>query len=45
MQKVLCLADNSSADAWGHKLTEKFSKENNLIFRGSLEGVDKLESG
>jgi len=45
MQKVLCLADNSSADAWGHKLTEKFSKENNLTFRGSLEGVDKLESG
>ena len=43
--KVLCLADNSSADAWGHKLTEKFCKQNNFVFRGSLAGVNTVKNG
>tara|TARA_E500000318_G_scaffold27457_1_gene27659 strand:- start:1919 stop:3448 length:1530 start_codon:yes stop_codon:yes gene_type:complete len=45
MQKILCLADNSSADAWGHKLTEKYAKENSITFRGALPESNKLEAG
>jgi hypothetical protein len=43
--KVLCIGDNSSADAWAHKLTEKFAKENNLIFRGELLKDVPIENG
>ena len=43
--KVLCLADNSSADAWGHKLTKKFAQENNFIFRGELLKDTVIEDG
>jgi hypothetical protein len=35
-EKVLCLGDNSSADAWAHKLTESLAKENGHIFRGQI---------
>lgn len=34
--RVLCLADNTSKEAWGHKLTEKFARENNFVFRGAV---------
>ena len=43
--KVLCIGDNSSADAWAHKLTEKFAKENNLTFRGELSKDRPIENG
>jgi hypothetical protein len=44
--KVLCIGDNSSADAWAHKLTKNLSKENNSIFRGQIDKVDqKIENG
>ena len=45
MQKILCLADNSSGKAWGHKLTEKYAKENSITFRGALPESNKLEAG
>ena len=44
--KILCLADNTSAERWGHKLTEKFAEQNNIIFRGAITGlIQKLEDG
>jgi MoaA/NifB/PqqE/SkfB family radical SAM enzyme len=44
-EKVLCLGDNTSADAWAHKLTKKFADENNIIFRGQLiQSNSALES-
>lgn len=45
-QKILCLGDNTSAEAWAHKLTKKFAEENNLTFRGMILNLDqKLEDG
>ena len=45
-QKILCLGDNTSAEAWAHKLTKKFAEENNLTFRGMIINLDqKLEDG
>jgi hypothetical protein len=44
--KVLCLADNTSKDAWGEKLSQIYSKKNNLTFRGKLEANQtNLEHG
>jgi MoaA/NifB/PqqE/SkfB family radical SAM enzyme len=44
--KILCLADNTSAEAWGHKLTEKFAEENNIIFRGEITKLNlELKNG
>ena len=44
--KILCLADNTSAEAWGHRLTEKFAQENNVVFRGAItESCQELEYG
>lgn len=34
--KVLCLADNTSIEAWGEKITRVYAKKNNLIYRGQL---------
>ena len=39
------MADNSSGKAWGHKLTEKYAKENSITFRGALPESNKLEAG
>lgn len=45
-EKILCLGDNTSADAWAHKLAKKFADENNLIFRGQLTELNSnLEIG
>lgn len=43
--KVLCIGDNSSTDAWAHKLTEKFAEENNLLFRGELQKNVSIQHG
>lgn len=43
--KVLCIGDNSCTDAWAHKLTEKFARENNLTFRGELSKDREIENG
>ena len=34
--KVMCLGDNSSNDAWAHRLTEKLAKEDQQTFRGMV---------
>lgn len=45
-EKILCLGDNTSADAWAHHLTEKFAKKNNIIFRGMVINIDQnFENG
>jgi len=45
-EKILCLADNTSADAWGHKLTKKFAEENSSILRGLINNKNqKIEIG
>lgn len=45
-EKILCLGDNSSAEAWAHHLTEKFAKKNNIIFRGMVVNIDQnFENG
>ena len=38
---TLCLGDNSSADAWAHKLTQKYSVEQQIVFRGAVTNVDQ----
>lgn len=44
--KVLCIGDNSSADAWAHKLTENLASKNNNVFRGQVNNIDqKIENG
>jgi len=44
--KVMCLGDNSSHHAWGHRLTEKLALENNSIFRGMVPSdISKIEDG
>lgn len=40
-QITLCLGDNSSADAWAHKLTKKYAEENQIVFRGAITDVDQ----
>jgi hypothetical protein len=45
-EKILCLGDNTSADAWAHYLTNNFAQQNNLIFRGAITKIDQnLENG
>lgn len=45
-QKILCLGDNTSAEAWAHKLAKKFAEENNLTFRGMVTNLEqKIEDG
>jgi len=45
-EKILCLGDNTSVDAWAHKLTKKFAEENGVIFRGQLSDLHvELENG
>ena len=45
-QKILCLGDNTSVDAWAHRLANNFAQQNNLIFRGAISGIDQnLENG
>jgi sulfatase maturation enzyme AslB (radical SAM superfamily) len=45
-EKVLCLGDNTSADAWAHYLTKHFAQQNSLIFRGAIIEIDQnLENG
>lgn len=45
-ERILCLADNTSAAAWGHKLTKKFAEENGFIYRGQIsESKIELENG
>ena len=39
--KILCIGDNSSTDAWAHKLTKDYSIKNNYIFRGQVENIDQ----
>lgn len=44
--KVLCIGDNSSADAWAHKLTKTLAIKNNSTFRGQIDSVEQtLENG
>ena len=40
-QKILCIGDNSSADAWAHKLTKDYSTKNNFIFRGQVDNINQ----
>ena len=40
-EKILCLGDNSSADAWGQKLTTKYALEHQITFRGVLTDVNQ----
>jgi len=45
-QIILCLGDNSSADAWAHKLSQKYALENKIIFRGAITNSKQdLEPG
>jgi len=45
-EKVLCLGDNTSAEAWAHQLTEKFAEKNNLTFRGMVVNINQnFENG
>ena len=45
-QIFLCIGDNSSKDAWGHKLSEKYALENEITFRGEITTGDQdLEPG
>jgi len=42
----LCIGDNSSKDAWGHKLSEKYALENGITFRGEITDIKQdLEPG
>lgn len=44
--KAMCLGDNSSHHAWGHRLTEKLARENDATFRGMVpKDVTTLENG
>lgn len=36
-QKILCIGDNSSAEAWAHHLTEELAKKNNSLLRGQID--------
>ena len=40
-EKILCLGDNSSNDAWAHTLTKKIAEENESIFRGQINDVNQ----
>jgi hypothetical protein len=45
-EKILCLGDDSSADAWGQKLTTKYALEHQITFHGVLTDVNQaLEPG
>jgi MoaA/NifB/PqqE/SkfB family radical SAM enzyme len=45
-QIFLCIGDNSSKDAWGHKLSEKYALENRITFRGEITNIKQvLEPG
>lgn len=42
----MCLGDNSSNDAWAHKLTEKLAKEKAGTFRGMVpKNLENLQDG
>jgi MoaA/NifB/PqqE/SkfB family radical SAM enzyme len=44
--KVMCLGDNSSHHAWGHRLTEKLALDNNATFRGMVpNNTTNLQDG
>lgn len=44
--KILLLVDNTSAEAWGHKLSKEYAENHNLIFRGALLGIHQtLQNG
>ena len=44
--RVMCLGDNSSHHAWGHRLTEKLSTEQNSTFRGMVPtDISKIQDG
>ena len=44
--KVLCLGDNSSMDAWAHRLTKDLAKKNNSTFRGNVSDINQtIEDG
>ena len=44
--KVLCLADNTSAEAWGEKIANNYSKKNNLTYRGQVsQNQKKFDDG
>lgn len=44
--KVLCLADNTSAEAWGEKIANIYSKKNNLTYRGQVrQNQKKFDDG
>ena len=45
-EKILCLGDNTSAEAWAHRLASEFAQKNNLIFRGAIIETDQnFENG
>jgi len=43
--KILCLADNSSTDRWGHLLSFDYAKEKKFKFQGLLEQKDNYNNG
>jgi hypothetical protein len=36
-EKILCIGDNSSAEAWAHYLTKSLALKEGLVFRGQIE--------
>jgi MoaA/NifB/PqqE/SkfB family radical SAM enzyme len=43
--KVLCLADNTSDQAWGHKLAQDFANSRKITFRGTLSLDEGIKPG
>ena len=43
--KILCLADNSSTDCWGHHLSVDYAKEKKIKFRGLLQESEYYSDG
>ena len=43
--KILCLADNSSPDAWGHIISSKYAQQKKLKFNGLLKKTENYTNG
>jgi hypothetical protein len=46
-EKILCIGDNSSAEAWAHHLTKSLAHNKGLVFRGQIENENysNIENG
>ena len=46
-EKILCIGDNSSAEAWAHHLTKSLALKEGLVFRGQIENKNysNIENG